>query len=280
MAECVNSMRVKQALLLVGGRGTRLGALAASTPKPLLEVAPGTRFLDLLLDEVARQGFDEVILLAGHMGEQVEALYHGRTVRQAKVDVVREPEPAGTGGALWSARERLDPWFIMANGDSLFDINVRALAMRPSSSCRARLALREIADVSRYGSVELAGDRIVAFREKLPGVGTPGLISGGVYLLSREVLQHVRVPSSLETEIFPQLAAAGLLGGRVFDGYFIDIGLPEALAQAADELPGWLIRPAAFFDRDGVLNRDAGYTNRPEDLEWMPGAREVILETQ
>src|SRR5262245_43328131 len=203
-------MRVRQALFLVGGRGTRLGALAASTPKPLLEIAPGLRFLDLLLDEVARQGFDDIILLAGHMGEQVEALYQGRTVRQAKVSVAREPEPAGTGGALWSVRERLDPWFIMANGDSHFDINVRALAVVPPLSCRARLALREIADVSRYGSVQLDGDRIAAFREKRPGIGAAGLISGGVYLLSREILQHVRVPSSLETEIFPQLAATGL----------------------------------------------------------------------
>ena len=141
MAECVNSMRVKQALLLVGGRGTRLGALAASTPKPLLEVAPGLRFLDLLLDEVARQGFDEIILLAGHMGEQVEALYHGRTVRQAKVDVVREPEPAGTGGALWSARERLDPWFIMANGDSLFDTPCSACLPACASTCLSTISL-------------------------------------------------------------------------------------------------------------------------------------------
>src|SRR5262245_46486518 len=112
-------MRVKQALVLVGGKGTRLGALTAGTPKPLLEIAPGLRFLDVLLEQFARHGFTDIILLAGHLGAQVEALYQGRRVGESHVSVVCEPAPAGTGGALVHAAGRLDPWFLMANGDSL-----------------------------------------------------------------------------------------------------------------------------------------------------------------
>ena len=270
-------MRVRQALLLIGGKGTRLGAQTASTPKPLIEIAPGLRFLDVLLEQFARHAFVDIILLAGHLGEQAEALYQGRRVGEACVSVVREPAPAGTGGALSYAADRLDPWFAMANGDSLFDINLRALAAGPLSGFVGRLALRTVPSAARYGAVDVEGDRIAAFHEKSPGHGAAGLINAGVYLLSRAVLERVRIPSSLEHDIFPELAQAGLLRGQRFDGFFLDMGLPETLAQAVREVPRRRFRPAAFLDRDGVLNADSGYAHRPESLAWIEGAREAVL---
>lgn len=269
--------RVKQALLLVGGKGTRLGALTAATPKPLLEIAPGQRFLDVLLEQFARHGFTDIVLLAGHMGDQVEAIYQGRGVREATVSVLRETEPAGTGGALVNAAGLLDPWFVMANGDSLFDINLRALTAGSLSGFAGRLALRHVPDAARYGSVMLDGERITAFREKADASAGPGLINGGIYLLNRDLLQGMRIPCSIERDVFPALAQQGLLHGQVHDGYFLDMGLPETFAQAAQEVPARRLKPAAFLDRDGVLNADSGYTHRREDLAWIPGAREAVL---
>jgi D-glycero-D-manno-heptose 1,7-bisphosphate phosphatase len=271
------AMRVTQAVFLVGGKGTRLGALSASTPKPLIEIAPGLRFLDVLLDQAARHGFTDIVLLAGHMGEQVESLYGGRRVREATVRVVREPSPAGTGGALLHAADSLDPWFLMANGDSYFDVNLRALMPDPAGDIAGRLALRRVADVSRYGAVELSDDRIIAFREKGTVSAEAGLINAGIYLLNRGVVSGLKIPCSIEMDVFPDLAVRGLLSGTVFDGYFLDMGLPETFEQAKREIPARLARPAAFLDRDGVLNADIGYAHRPEDLTWMPGAREAVL---
>lgn len=271
-------MRVKQALFLVGGRGTRLGSIASTTPKPLLEIAPGVRFVDVLVDEAARHGFTDIILLAGHLGEQVEALYHGRRVRDATITVAREHTSAGTGGALALVRDRLDPWFLMANGDSLFDINLRQLTVGPLTGFVGRLALREVADASRFGLVTMAGDHIVAFNEKSAGTAVPGLINAGLYLLSRDVLDHIQVPCSIETQVFPKLAKAGLLHGKRFEGYFQDIGLPQTLGEAGRDIPRLLVRPAAFLDRDGVLNVDNGYTHRPQDLSWVHGARDAVLK--
>lgn len=269
-------MRVKQALFLVGGRGTRLGALSANTPKPMQVIAPGVRFLDLLLDQAARHGFTDIILLAGHLGEQVEEAYHGKRVREAIVRVVREPQPMGTGGALLLAADQLAPSFLLANGDSFFDFNLRALAAAPLGGNLARIALRHVENAGRYGSVKLDGDKIAAFLEKVPSSVGPGLINGGVYLLGRDILGQLKSPCSLETDIFPKLAADGQLEGMKFDGYFLDIGLPETLAQAQRETATLFVRPAAILDRDGVLNRDEGYTHRPEQLVWQPGAREAV----
>jgi len=268
--------RVSQALFLVGGRGTRLGALSANTPKPMQVIAPGVRFLDLLLDHAARHGFTDIVLLAGHLGEQVEAAYHGKRVREATVRVIREPQPAGTGGALRLIADLLAPSFLLANGDSFFDFNFRALAAAPLSQSLARMALRHVPDADRYGSVELDGNRVSAFLEKDPARSGPGLINGGVYLLSRDIVSWLSSPSSLEVDVFPKLVAKNLLEGMKFDGYFLDIGLPETLAQAQRETASLFVRPAAIFDRDGVLNQDAGYTYRPDQLVWQPGAREAV----
>lgn len=267
---------VKQAIFLVGGKGTRLGALTQNVPKPLLEIAPGLRFLDVVLEEAARHGFTDIILLAGHLGEQVEALYQGRRIGQAMVRVIREPEPQGTGGALRYAAPYLDDWFIMANGDSLFEINLRALASQPDAGILARLALREVPDPGRYGAVVLEGHQIVGFHEKSPDLKGPMPINGGIYLMHKSIADMVTGPCSIEQDVFPDLARRGALQGQEFSGYFLDIGLPDTFAQACEEVPERRTRAIAFLDRDGVLNVDHGYTHKPQDLHWQPGAREAV----
>jgi D-glycero-D-manno-heptose 1,7-bisphosphate phosphatase len=120
---------MRQAVILVGGRGTRLGVLAQHTPKPLIPIAGDKRFLDYLLEQFARHSIGEILLLAGHFGEQVEARYQGARVLGAQVSVIREPQPAGTAGALRYASDRLDSVFLMTNGDSLIDFNLLELPL-------------------------------------------------------------------------------------------------------------------------------------------------------
>jgi D,D-heptose 1,7-bisphosphate phosphatase len=270
---------MRQALILVGGRGTRLGALAQDTPKPLMPITGDKRFLDYLLEHLARFGVREALLLAGHLGDQIEARYAQRTIGAMQVQVIREPSPAGTGGALHLAAPHLDDVFVMTNGDSWFDFNLLALAEALGPKDLAALALRQTPDGRRYGTVAFDHGRITAFREKDAALTGPALISGGVYLLRKSALARMPAPpSSIEQDLFPALAAGGQLGGKVFDGYFIDIGLPETLAQAQTEMPLIARRPAVFFDRDGCLNHDAGYTHRVEDLRWVDGAREAVRQ--
>lgn len=265
-------MLVNQAIFLVGGKGTRLGDLTRATPKPLLEIAPGLRFLDVILEEAARRGFTDIVLLAGHLGDQVEAAYQGRRFYEATVRVVREEEPQGTGGALRFAASELAPWFLMSNGDSLFDFNLRDLVRQAGTHVLGRVALREVPDPARYGAVTVVDGKVTQFLEKNPKLKGPALINGGVYLLSRDVLSFIDGPCSIEQDIFPKLAVADALEGKAYDGYFLDIGLPDTYAQARAEIPQRRLRPAAFLDRDGTLNVDEGYTHKPGDLWWTRNA--------
>src|SRR5262245_30093449 len=155
---------VDQVVFLVGGTGSRLGALTAETPKPVLPVG-GRPFLDYLLDEASRYGFSRCLLLCGYRADSIQSDYEGRSVRGMRVQTAIETEPAGTGGALAGAADRLDDLFFLVNGDSLFDCNWLALgaAVPVERPWAARMTLAGGIKGDRYGRVEIEDDAILAF---------------------------------------------------------------------------------------------------------------------
>ena len=264
--------------MLVGGLGTRLGAATARTPKPMLTV--GDRpFLAWLLREVLRYGITDVLLLTGHLSDVVQdglQALRAQLPRSVTLTISEEPELAGTGGALFHAREHLHDSFLLLNGDSLFDCNLAPMLARADEPrVLGRLMLRRLVDASRYGVVEMDGDRVAAFQER-PEPGHPGIINGGVYRLDRRVIDRTTAVCSLERDILPMLAREGLLRGTTDDGWFIDIGIPSDLARAQHEVPRRLTRPALFLDRDGVCNVDHGWVGTQDRFEWIPGAKAAI----
>ncbi|HEY2659928.1 MAG TPA: HAD-IIIA family hydrolase [Caulobacteraceae bacterium] len=261
-----------QCVILVGGLGTRLGDRLAGLPKPLVPVG-GQPFLSYLLWHARRFGFRRVLLLAGHRSEAIVSFIESQPKDpDFQVELVVEPAPMGTGGALRFAAGRLDERFFLLNGDSVFDFNwldlVAVAARQPET--QAVLSLRHQSDASRFGVVELDGEQISGFRER--GDANGGLINGGVYLLNRAVAEAAPEKGSFEAEVLPALAAQGRVAGRRQEGFFLDIGIPDALDAAQTLVPDSLRRPAIFFDRDGVLNVDHGYVHREEDFEWTQGA--------
>ena len=266
---------LRQAVILVGGLGSRLGEATARTPKPILRC--GDRpFLAWLIRELVRFGIDEVLLLAGHLAGTLQASLPSivRTLpRPAAITISVEPTRAGTGGALWHARDRLHDRFVLCNGDSLLDFNM-ARVMEAENEDNL-IVLREVADTDRYGSVVLDGSKVASFRPRVPA-GRSGLVNAGLYVLERDVVGMLSPVCSLEAELLPALGAAGRLSAVMAGGYFIDIGVPSDLARARTELPARLHRSALFLDRDGTINRDHGWVGTRDRWEWVDGAIDAI----
>ena len=173
------------------------------------------------------------------------------------------------------AASRLDDKFLLLNGDSFFDFNMLDIAAPIHPPAIVRVALKKDHSGDRYGRVLLDRDFIKTF---LPAGARPnGPINSGVYCVDRDVLSFIdKGPCSLEQAVFPRLAEKGQLRATMYDGFFIDIGVPADFERAQTELPARVRRSAVFFDRDGVLNIDKAYVHKIEDFEWVAGAREAI----
>lgn len=265
-----------QAVILVGGLGSRLGELTKAYPKPLLPVNDRP-FLDLLLWHLARQGFKSVLLLAGHCGEAVEEYARNCQFRnELDIKVLIEPSPLGTAGALSYAGPKLDESFLLMNGDSVFDFNWLDLHVLLSSNpdCLVAMGLRRLSDASRFGVVSLDGERVSSFAAR--GSSDGGLVNGGIYLIRREILGSMPPQGSLEQEVLPLLADRRKVCASIYQGFFLDIGVPDSYKFAATSVWSSMRRPALIFDRDGVLNINHGYVGQIDRFEWTEGAIDAV----
>jgi mannose-1-phosphate guanylyltransferase len=228
-----------QALVLVGGEGTRLRPLTLTLPKPVIPLA-GRPFLSFMLDWLHRHGVDDVLLSCGYRSHDVERVL-GHAYRGMRLRYVIENEPLGTAGPLRLAADEsvLEDRVLVLNGDCLTDIDLTAeLAQHEATGAKATLALVPVDDTSSYGVVPTQDDgRVEAFLEKRPGPAPTNRINAGAYVLEREVVE--RVPRgravSIEREVFPELVGDGLYG-FLSDAYWIDIGTPERYLEATYDL--------------------------------------------
>lgn len=226
---------MRQAIVIAGGFGTRLREVVPDLPKPMAPVA-GRPFLEYLLTELANSGFGRVVLALGYMAERITG-HFGDSFKGMELSYEIEHAPLGTGGAVRRALAACtaDHVFVF-NGDTFMELDLDALERCWREWRELILVAREVEDTARYGRLQVKHGRIVEFEEK--GVGGPGLINAGCYVVPRDALDMYELdqPFSLEQEFLLQAVSERSIRVFVSDGFFIDIGVPEDYARAQHEL--------------------------------------------
>jgi mannose-1-phosphate guanylyltransferase len=228
-----------QAIVLVGGEGTRLRPLTETVPKPALTLVDRP-FLAYMIEWLAGHGVSEVVLACGFLPDVLREALAGEEERAGvSISYVVEPERRGTAGAIRFAAdelgERLEDRFLALNGDVLTDLDLSALLRaHEQRGASATLGLYPVEDSSAYGLVHSDSEgAVLEFLEKT-GEAVPGEINAGMYALERSVLELIPPGEevSIERDVFPRLVGEGLHGLRL-DGYWMDIGTPERYLQAS-----------------------------------------------
>jgi mannose-1-phosphate guanylyltransferase len=247
-----------QALILVGGHGTRLRPVTETLPKPVIPLVDRP-FMRYMIDWLAWHGVDEVVMACGFLPDALRETLGEDIPGGPHLRYVEEPEPRGTAGAIKFAEDLLEDRFFALNGDVLTDLDLTALRERhESAGARATLALYPVEDPSAYGLVRRAEDgEILEFLEKPdPAQIDTDEISAGAYMLEKDVLDLVPPGEdvSIEREVFPRLVGEGLYSKRL-EGYWMDIGTPDRYLQACwDILDGNVqSEPGRLVDRDGIF---------------------------
>jgi mannose-1-phosphate guanylyltransferase len=265
---------VTEAILLVGGKGTRLRPMTVNTPKPMVPAA-GVPFLTHQLARARAAGVEHIVLATSYLAEVFEPYFGDGSSLGLHIEYVTEREPLGTGGAIRNVASRLrsgpDEPVLIFNGDILTGLDIRALVdTHETSGADVSLHLTRVEDPRAFGLVPTdATGRVTAFLEKpqTPEEIVTDQINAGAYVFRRSVIDTIPTgrPVSVERETFPDLLATGAhLQGMVDSTYWLDLGTPQAFVRgSADLVMGRAPSPAVPGRRGDRLVLD-GATVAPD----------------
>ncbi|MBN9464768.1 HAD-IIIA family hydrolase [Brevundimonas sp.] len=279
-----------QAVILAGGKGTRLAERLNGRPKPLIDVL-GVPLLERQLDTLAKQGIANVVVLVNHAADQIEDFFASRPPTPT-ARLIDDGAPRGTAGAVLACLETLEERFVVVYGDTLFEIDIPAmLAEHEASGADLTLLLHPNDHPADSDLVEVDENGwVTAFHgyPHPPGADLRNLVNAAFYICERRALETWRqspAPLDFAKDLFPRMLAQGMrIRGYLTFEYIKDLGTPKRLDKVERHLASGVVERAglaaaqrvAFLDRDGVINVQRDYVRTPDDFELIPGAIEAV----
>lgn len=277
-----------RAVIMAGGKGTRVASLDRALPKPMLPICEKPVLLHQI-QCLRRQGITEVTLSVGHLGEQISDFFGDGSKFGVQIHYIREKEPLGTAGALYYLKGKAADDFLLINGDLIFDVDFRRL-MDFHKSRGAEVTLLAHPNDHPYDSgVILADDdgKATGWLAKEDKRGWyHNCVNAGIHVISPALLEGMDEPkkTDLDREILKPLIPSGRVFVYRSPEYVKDMGTPERIAQVEHDLEAGLVerknlsrkQKAVFLDRDGTINRYVGFLRRPGELELLDGAAEAV----
>ncbi len=266
---------IKQAVILCGGLGTRLGKITKTTPKPLIKIGKEP-FLNSLIERLAKYRLDKILLLCSYKSNKFFKKYHNKKINNfTKIICIDEKKPLGTGGALINAKNKLANYFYLLNGDTYFDGDLLQLNENfNKKKFDVIISTKKIYN-TRYGAIKEKNNIIQEFdnctKKKRSNINL------GTYIVKKNILKKFKKePLSFENDILPILVKKKKVQCSFFPkNFFLDIGVNSDLKKAKYILPK-IKYPTVFLDRDGVINKDTGYVSQIEKFNFTKNIFKII----
>lgn len=277
-----------RAVIMAGGKGTRVASVNKNIPKPMLPVA-GKPVLLHQVECLREQGILDITLTIGHLGTQVRDFFGDGRQFGVQITYVQEEAPLGTAGALYYLKGRFTDDFLLINGDLIFDVDfVRLMRFHRDHGALATLLVHPNDHPYDSGIILVEPDgRVTGWLTKEEERDWyQNRVNAGIHVLSPRILGQMNAPekTDLDREILKPLLPSGKIYACRTPEYVKDMGTPERMAQVEQDLKCGIVgqknlghkQRAVFLDRDGTINRHIGFLKTPEELELLDGAAEAI----
>lgn len=282
---------MQQAVILAGGKGTRLLQRLHGRPKPLVDV-DGEPLLGRQIRALKSSGISNILLLVNHAADQIQKFCATSAYADLEINFINEGEPRGTAGALVSAYDHLAERFLVVYGDTLFDVDIPHFwRVHMSAGADATLLLHPNDHPFDSDLIELGvNGRIIGFHSPPHAECAllPNLVNAAMYIIEREAIsfwRSVHGATDVARDLFPAMLRRGAyMQGHVSFEYIKDIGTPDRLDRAIRHLRTGVVararrdqpQKAVFLDRDGTINEIHGHLARAEDFALIDGVAEAV----
>ncbi len=262
-------------VILVGGKGSRLGKLTLKRPKPLITIN-NKSFLDILLTKIIKYNFKNIFLLCSYKKKKFFDLYHNKKIHNSRIICIDEGSQKDTGGALYKVKNKIKKNFFLINGDSFFDIDfnfLKKLLNRNEIGVLAITKNKKYKNNNKINNISIDKTGLLKFSKS-----KTNLMNGGIYYFKKEIFKYIKNKKiSLENEIIKKLIYEKKIKGHFFNNKFIDIGSKKNLNFAMKN-PNFFKQNAFFLDRDGVINRliKNDYVRNIKQFKFLPGVFEAL----
>ena len=254
-------------VILAGGKGSRIKRYLKNKPKPMLKFN-NIFFLQYLINSYSRYPFRKIIILTGYKNKIIFKNFHNKVFNFTKIICLKEKKPMGTGGALNNLKKVDINDFVLVNGDTIFDIDLKDFTKKLESKKIGRIALvfkRKNTLNYKLNNLDIKNKNIIYKRKS-------NLMNGGVYYFKKSILNKVSNTNfSLENDLLPKIINDKSIIGLMYKRFFLDIGTPKYLKVSEKKIKKYFKRPSVFLDRDGVINYDYGYVYKKKDFKFKNG---------
>jgi D-glycero-D-manno-heptose 1,7-bisphosphate phosphatase len=252
-------------VILAGGKGSRIKKFLKNKPKPLA-IFNKKYFLSYIINNLSKYNFENIYILTKYKSQKIFKIYHKKNKNFTKITCLKEKKFMDTGGALNVLKKKVND-FVLVNGDTIFDIDIIQLIKTQKKNYLGVMSvIKKNINDNKLNNIKLTNNNIINFSKK------NNLTNGGVYFFKKRILKYIpNKICSLENDILNKLIKENKILGKKFNNFFIDIGTKDNFAIAKKRLKNYFYRPAAFLDRDGVINYENGYISNFKKFRFKNG---------